>query len=281
MTLFAILICIGIQRYFNLSVKNYWQVWLRSYVQGLTTVLTKIHLGNSYVITICIVLPILILIGGLEYMLHDVWFNLPNFILNVVVLFACLDAHKFHDGLREYFQAREQNDPQAAFRYGLIFLDREAADDLVILARHITRKLFLQADCSIFSVLFWYILAGPLGALIYTVINFLAQDQIKDPAAAKIKNILDWIPVRLVGLSYALVGNFAYGFARWRKNVLSGLDATHDFAYAAGLASLELEDGDVVLADAAENRLAIDLIDRALILWIVAIAVFTLVAWVS
>jgi AmpE protein len=280
MTLFAILICIGIQRYFNLSFKDYWPNWLRLYVQGLTTVLTRIRLDNSYVKIICIVLPILILMGGLQYILHDVWFNLPNFALNVVVLFLCLDVRKFHNGLREYFQACEQNDQQSAFRYGLTFLDHEAADDLVVLARNITRKLFLQADWSIFSLLFWYILAGPLGALIYAVINFLAQDPLNE-AADKIKNVLDWIPVRLAGLSYALVGHFGYGFAYWRQHVLSGLKATREFAYAAGLASLELGDGDVALADATENRLAIDLIDRALILWIAAIAVFTLVAWVS
>lgn len=280
MTLFAILICIGIQRYFNLSIKEYWHVWLRSYVQGLATVLAGIRLDNSYVKTACIVLPLLVLMAGLEYVLHNVWFNLPNFALNIIVLFACLDVRKFHDGLGEYFHACEQGDQQAAFRYGLTFLDQEATDDLVTLSRAITRKLFLQADYSVFSLLFWYILAGPLGVLTYAVINFLAENRVVG-ATAQIKDVLDWIPVRLAGLSYALVGHFGYGFAYWRKHVLSGLEATRNFAYAAGLASLELGDGDVSLADATENRLAIDLIDRALILWIAAIAVFTLVAWVS
>ncbi len=232
MTLFAILICIALQRYFNLGANGYLRSWSESYVQGIWAILSALRLENGYVKLGAACIPIMILISVLQYLLHGIWFELPQFILNLVVLFFCIDFRKLPNSLADY--------------------------------------------PTIFSVLFYYLILGPVGALVYVMLDCLNIAE-----AGKVRNILDWIPGRLVGLSYALVGHFAHGFAYWRKHAMSELNYAREFASKSGMAALELGNANATIAEISENTATSELVSNALILWIAVIAVFTLVSWVS
>ncbi len=60
-------------------------------------------------------------------------------------------------------------------------------------------------------LLTWYALLGPVAALAYRLLA-LALEHARQPAlreqAARVRHILDWLPVRALVLSFALVGNF-------------------------------------------------------------------------
>lgn len=279
MTLFAILICLFLQRYLGWG-KEKQLVWLDNYTQTASSFWGKLGLKNSIALLAALLLPLIIIVAGISYLLCGVWFNILGFLFSVLILFFCLHANNLKDQLANYFNAYEQGDQQAAFRYGSAFLGAEAVDDSVNLYRAITRRIFIQADRYVFSVLFWYILAGSVGAVTYALVTYLAaNDRIK--TAEWLQALLDWIPVRITGFSYALAGHFAFAFSYWCKHVLSGLAKTREFAFGSGMAALELENSDAALADAEENRLALSLVDRTIVLWIVVLALFTLVAWIS
>lgn len=83
-----------------------------------------------------------------------------------------------------------------------------AASDLI---GRVHGHLLWQGYQSFFAVIFWYALLGPVAALAYRLLA-LALEHARQPAlreqAARVRHILDWLPVRALVLSFALVGNF-------------------------------------------------------------------------
>jgi len=305
MTLFAILICLFLQRYLGWGKEKHLS-WLDNYTQTASGFWVKLGLKN--VIGLVVLLPLVLIVAGINYLLSGLWFSTLEFLFSTFILFYCLNAHNIKDELMSYFNAYDQGDQQAAFRYGSVFLDTDnsaveeaslqsgveelshQSNDTVSLCRAITRRIFIQSDWYVFSILFWYILTGAVGVVIYSLITYLAVSGLKQKTnlpkscvkvAVWLQALLDWVPVRITGFSYALAGHFAYAFTYWCKNFVSGLDKTREFAFGSGLAALELEKSDAALADVEENRMALNLVDRTIVLWIVVLALFTLVAWIS
>lgn len=62
-----------------------------------------------------------------------------------------------------------------------------------------------------FAVIFWYFVLGPGAALAYRLVA-LCGEHSQQPAlkarAEQLRHIMDWLPVRLMAMSFALVGNF-------------------------------------------------------------------------
>ena len=78
------------------------------------------------------------------------------------------------------------------------------------------------------------------------------------------RELLDWLPIRLLGLWYALIGNFGPTFSYWLNNVISGVEKNHDIALHSGLLSIDADDIPATHADINENDAALQLTDRAL-----------------
>lgn len=88
---------------------------------------------------------------------------------------------------------------------------RVTADSGEQLLENVQRHLLWQAYQS-FAVIFWYFLLGPVAVLSYRLLA-LAQEHSQNPAlverAGQLRHAFDWLPVRLLAASFALVGNFA------------------------------------------------------------------------
>lgn len=77
---------------------------------------------------------------------------------------------------------------------------------------------------AVFAPLFWFVLLGPFGALLYRLTNTLdAMWGYKNQryryfgwAAARFDDGLNWLPARLTALSYALLGNTRQAIQAWR-----------------------------------------------------------------
>ncbi len=87
----------------------------------------------------------------------------------------------------------------------------ELLEDFIAFTGDERRRLLWQGYQSFFAVIFWYALLGPVAALAYRLLA-LALEHARQPAlreqAARVRHILDWLPVRALVLSFALVGNF-------------------------------------------------------------------------
>ncbi len=115
--------------------------------------------------------------------------------------------------------------------------------------------------------------------------------------------LVDWLPARMTAVAFAIVGNFEDAIYCWREQAKTWRDHTAGVIVAAGAGALgvklggELSHSPVIEDDAAVSDRpeigvgdeatpailpsAIGLVWRALILWVILLAVVGLAAWVG
>lgn len=99
----------------------------------------------------------------------------------------------------------------------------EAAD----ITRLAIEKALVTSHHNVFGVFFWFLLPfGPAGAVVYRVAEYLARawnepGKMENEAfgrfAARAFYWIDWIPVRLTAIAFAVVGNFEDAVYAWRN----------------------------------------------------------------
>src|SRR5690242_17087435 len=98
-----------------------------------------------------------------------------------------------------------------------------ASDNSTVFHQAFLRATFLASHQRIFSVLFWFVVLGPFGAVLYRLIESVNTQMLTGATlAGRVKALLDWIPVRLEAFLFALGGHFTAVFACWKRDVLSG-----------------------------------------------------------
>ncbi len=84
-------------------------------------------------------------------------------------------------------------------------------------------SLFENGNDCLFASLFWYAVLGPTGVVIHRLVNTLdamwgyRTDRFAyfGFAAAKLDDIMAWVPARLTGLCYILSGSICTGLRAW------------------------------------------------------------------
>ena len=153
-------------------------------------------------------------------------------------------------------------------------------------SRALIEAMLCHANTRTFAVIFWFVIFGPCGALLYRTITQITklssrpQNDLNAIArcAHVLEDILDWLPARIVGLGYALAGNFSKGFSEWMQHLKGGLNSNQDLLISTGIGAMGLDpEGE---SDVEEARQVLRMIDRSLIVWLVLIAIFTLGSWI-
>jgi len=74
---------------------------------------------------------------------------------------------------------------------------------------------------SFIPVVFWFILFGPAGALLYALtVRYLDSLDLDSPQIVLMEKVvywLEWVPARITGLLFAFLANFGPGFEYWLK----------------------------------------------------------------
>lgn len=169
-------------------------------------------LGNKpwWVLFILIALPAAVL-GLLLVVLHPVAYGLLALPIHLLVVIYSLGRGDLLGGLGPFRDAWRRGDLQAAAHVA----ERDlgvSADSGEQLLEKVQGHLLWQAYQSFFAVIFWYFLLGPVVVLSYRLLA-LAAEHSQNPAlverAGQLRHAFDWLPVRLLAASFALVGNFA------------------------------------------------------------------------
>ena len=124
-----------------------------------------------------------------------------------------------------------------------------SASDLVLsdICRLAIEEALVASHRHVFGVFFWFVLLpGPSGAVLYRLSDFLARrwnasDAPLEPFglfAKKAFQWIDWIPVRLTAVGFAVVGNFEDAVFCWRNHVHQWADASRGILLAAGTGAL-------------------------------------------
>jgi AmpE protein len=277
MVLIAILFCLSLQRFAN--VGGWFQLsWFEIYLKILNRWLVRL---NEWVAVAIIVAPILLFLALLHFLFMHTMFGIIDLILATSVLFLCIDVRDYKIKLASYFANLEKNmDLKAAANSIKNFNgDFSSVATSAELIRTVTKAILLNSFEQFFAGLFWFIVFGIYGVVFYFLITLLRTHTLKIDSnydgiakvATQLHDILDWIPSRLIGISYALVGNFNKGFDHFNKYLWSSLDEVRKFSVEVGIAALDLGT-DTTKVTQQENYAALDLINRVLILWLIILS---------
>lgn len=172
-------------------------------------------------------------------------------------------------------------------------------------AAGLVAAVFGNAQRRWFGVLFWFLLLGPVGALLYRLAVVSAEGEFASAlapdsrrGASALLSLLDWPVAQLMTWSLALVGNFDTVVGAWKDNGGASFDLDAGFLAAAARASVRCELADEAmdyvdegvtsssalaqqLGPLPELRDAMSLAWRILLLWLAVLALFVLAGWVA
>ncbi|RML65232.1 AmpE protein, partial [Pseudomonas syringae pv. maculicola] len=160
-------------------------------------------------LALLILVPVLLLqlaltiIGSVAYG----WLVLP---IHLLVLIYSLGRVDLIAVLGPFRDACRRGDAQAAVHVAQRDM-RVEADNGEQLLQGVQGYMLWQAFQSFFAVIFWYFVLGPVAALAYRLLALAAEHGKTPPLverAGQLRHAFDWVPVRLLAASFALVGNF-------------------------------------------------------------------------
>ena len=153
------------------------------------------------------------------------------------------------------------------------------SEEPVGLLQAVQGHLLWQGFQGFFAVIFYYIIAGPLAALAYRLL-ILTSEQVQWPQAAglttRLLHILDWLPVRLLSISFALIGNFITVNRALMSDLLCITEPANSLISKTGRAAIEAEND----ALGEKGTTTLDniwlLLVRSAVLWFTSVALWTL-----
>lgn len=176
------------------------------------------------------------------------WLDL---LLPPLVLYFCIAPSSLKQHAEAVLNHLKKDDlPAAKTAVGYI-VSRETERMNAVEVRKATIESVLEngAD-AVFAPLFWFVAAGPAGALLYRLVNTLdAMWGYKTPrylyfgrTAARLDDLLNWLPARLTAFSYALLGHTRLALKCWRQQAryLESPNAGPVMAAGAGALALQL-----------------------------------------
>ena len=290
MNLITVLIALAVEtrlgsfdRYRNLA-------WFVHYCDWLESRLANARLWNGpggLLLTLFIPLTIL---GVLVFLAGEI-----NIVLGFLLSFLAL-VYSFGPPIGSvvdsYVDALGSGDEAACreFLEKVLYGDPEegAADrDRVI------GSIMLRSHEYLFAVIFWFLLLGAVGALLYCLVVNLAQrhgqaDSGYAGAVNDLHNILMWPSSRLLALGFALGGSLVSALEGWRTVSGPTLEVSREVVTVSGFGALHYQPADGEKTGQEDNedfvnrlRETTALINRTLIVWLIVLGLMTIAGWIT
>jgi adenosylcobinamide-phosphate synthase len=239
MGLIALLLVLIIEQYRPLG--SLAKIWLTYQTYGLQA---KQYFNNDDSMTsamlayLLMVLPILLLSGlllALCMYIDDllIW-PFAAFIFNVLVLYLTMGFRQFSGvitTIRDALIEKRVFDARVALSQWTGRTNEATTPNTI--ARETIVKGVFDSYHYVFAIIFWFTLTyffggwGAMGALLYRLSYELTKawhqrDNAFYHLSRAVLNALDYVPVRLVALSFALMGNFEEAVYYWRAQLEAG-----------------------------------------------------------
>ncbi|MCE5181827.1 MAG: adenosylcobinamide-phosphate synthase CbiB [Betaproteobacteria bacterium] len=242
------------------------------------------------------VLAVVLLVGGFIFLIFLMRHSLGvwGWLLDAALLYLAIGAASLKQHADAVRWALADGDLDAARRNVGLIVSRDTMDMDETAVATATIESVLENGCdAVFGALFWFFVAGAPGAVAYRLANTLdAMWGYKTArylhfgwAAARLDDLLNWIPARLVALTYSILGNTGVAWRCWRSQAAGWESPNAGPVMAAGAGALALQLGGTAIyhgqresrpdlgagraPEAADIARATALVDRGVMLWLV------------
>lgn len=233
-----------------------------------------------------LVFPFALLIGVLIR-----WFD--HWIVGAFILYLALGWQSLLIHAQRVQEALLNSNLELARKQAACLVSRDTATlDESGVARATLESLLENGNDAIFAAIFWFLVAGVPGVLVYRLVNTLdAMWGYRNErythfgwAAAKLDDVLNYVPARLTAFSYALAGQFGRAVRCWREQGSAWKSPNAGPVMAAGAGSLGVVlGGPEVYHGQIQSRIAlgeggspdagtigkgVKLVQRTLLIWV-------------
>lgn len=223
---------------------------------------------------------------------------------DVFVLYLVVGLRSLGDHAMPVARALDAGDlPGAREAVGrMVSRDTAALDDTQVAAAA-TESVLENGNDAVFGALFWFLVLGAPGAVLYRLANTLdamwgyrtERYERFGWAAARIDDVLNYVPARLTAISYGLLGDASRAWRCWRMQAPQWDSPNAGPVMAAGAGALGvclggaapydgvweprpvLGEGDA--PDAQSIVRALRLVRRCVVLWLVVIILLGIARW--
>lgn len=293
MNFIALVIALLIERLLGEHERLRAPVWYRRYVVWLRGAAGNTAAWSGPLGVLLLVGIPTALVGIVYVLLGGALLSVLALVFSVLVLLYCLGPRELDAEVSRYLDAVDAGDEARAAEFARDIVGGSAPAGGAARNRAVAEAVLLQFNLRTFAVLFWFVVLGPLGAVMYRT-TALARADAEDGtepdqafalSARRLHGILDWIPARLIALGFALAGSFEDAVTDWksyydRKSDLLW-EVNADVIAATGRGALRM--GDMDEADHGDGsagvgavRSALALVLRTLVFWVVLYGLLTI-----
>lgn len=219
-------------------------------------------------------------------------------LVAVLALYCALGLRSLGEHIAPVARALRSDDlPEARRRVGYLVSRQTDELDASAVARAATESVLENGSDAVFAAIFWFVIAGVPGVVLYRLSNTLdAMWGYRNErferfgwAAARIDDVLNYIPARLVALTYTLLGKSRLAWRCWRTQAPQWDSPNAGPVMAAGAGALgvslggpaiyhgELHERAILGAGPAADAGSIDrgwaLVQRGVWLWLLLLCV--------
>lgn len=276
MALLSIILGIFLDR--NWSDLHKWQQWgwFSSFNQWIQDK-TGQQIDNPtvrYLSVLAIPVLVMLFLQGLS----SEWLSPVSFVFAFVVFVYCLGPLDIEQQFEQLINTLNEKDAVSAQTLANKITSEPSADNEIDVDK-VTQSTMNQIIESLFGVIFWFVILGPVGAVLYRLSQHLKHQYTNDPVfssiAERMVELLNWLPERFLSISFAITGHFEAALSAYKEN--KETDRTQQFLLS-DICNAALEGNDKT--DKAAYLMAFrGLVLRSLVFWLTTIALLTLLGW--
>jgi adenosylcobinamide-phosphate synthase len=323
MSLFALIAALLLEQLQPLSSRKYLHGWLSGYIDFFQQHFNTGQHKHGKIAWLLAVLPLLASAAALYWLLCSVH-PLLAWAFNVLVLYLTMGFRQFSHYFTGIHQAlRGDNLDEARMLLtkwrGIPSYELNAEE----VARITIEEALIASHRNVFGVIVWFVLfsavglGGAAGALLYRLGQFLRKRWCDEGAATEQDDfsfdgwgvggfgdfarqafyVLEWLPIRMTAMTFAIVGDFEDTAYCWRTQAASWPDREAGILLASGAGALgvrlgmpipqggmpldrpELGVGDDADTDFMQST--IGLVWRSVVFWMILLLLLTLSNWMG
>jgi adenosylcobinamide-phosphate synthase len=226
-----------------------------------------------------------------------------TWLVSVALLYVTLNGADFGDPA-EAIAANLRDNKLDEARMQLAEWSGHATDsyDDASISRIAIETTLLRSHSGVFAPIFWFVLLGPAGAVLYRLAALTHQawklhDNAFNKTAQRVFFWLNWLPAHVSAISFAVAGNFEDAMYCWRTQADAWHERTQGMMLASGAGALGVRLGEPLqqptgleyrpelgLGDAADADYlmsSVGLIWRVLVLILALVLLLTFANWLG